>query len=42
MGYSNEHIAEALGYEYGNKITNIYLDAFNLVVLDAMNDHVIK
>ena len=25
MGYSNELIAEALGHEYGNKITNIYL-----------------
>jgi integrase/recombinase XerD len=42
MGYSNELIAEALGHEYGNKITNIYLDAFDLVVLDAMHEHVIQ
>ena len=26
LGYSNEMIAEALNHEYGNKITNIYLD----------------
>lgn len=41
MGYSNELIAEALGHEYGNKITNIYLDAFEVEVLDAMHQHVI-
>lgn len=29
LGYSNELIAEALGHEYGNKITNIYLDSFD-------------
>lgn len=42
MGYSNELIAEALGHEYGNKITNIYLDTFDLDVLDAMHKEVIK
>ncbi|MGO4817378.1 phage integrase SAM-like domain-containing protein [Flavobacterium sp. W22_SRS_FP1] len=42
MGYSNELIAESLGHEYGNKITNIYLDAFEVEVLDAMHQHVIK
>ena len=41
MGYSNELIAEALGHEYGNKITNIYLDTFDTDVLDAMHHHVI-
>jgi hypothetical protein len=41
MGYSNELIAEALGHEYGNKITNIYLDTFEEEVLDAMHQHVI-
>jgi integrase/recombinase XerD len=41
MGYSNELIAEALGHEYGNKITNIYLDTFEEEVLDAMHKHVI-
>ena len=41
MGYSNELIAEALGHEIGNKITNIYLDNFELEVLDAMHHHVI-
>jgi site-specific recombinase XerD len=41
MGYSNELIAEALGHEIGNKITNIYLDTFDTDVLDAMHQHVI-
>ena len=42
MGYSNELIAEALGHEYGNKITNIYLDKFDTDVLDAMHQQVIS
>lgn len=42
LGYSNELIAEALGHEYGNKITNIYLDSFEPEVLDAMHELVIK
>lgn len=42
LGYSNELIAEALGHEYGNKITNIYLDTFDTYVLDAMHEQVIK
>ncbi|WP_367770731.1 site-specific integrase [Flavobacterium sp. WC2421] len=37
LGYSNELIAEALGHEYGNKITNIYLDAFETKVIDEMH-----
>jgi len=41
LGYSNELIAEALGHDHGNKITNIYLDAFEVEVLDAMHQHVI-
>jgi integrase len=42
LGYSNELIAEALGHEYGNKITNIYLDSFDTNVLDAMHKQVIQ
>jgi integrase len=42
LGYSNELIAEALGHEYGNKITNIYLDSFDTDVLDTMHKHVIQ
>jgi integrase/recombinase XerD len=42
LGYSNELIAEALGHEYGNKITNIYLDTFDTEVLDSMHKHVIQ
>jgi integrase/recombinase XerD len=42
LGYSNELIAEALGHEYGNKITNIYLDSFDIDILDAMHKQVIS
>ena len=41
MGYSNELIAEALGHQHGNKITNIYLDTFEASVIDEMHQHVI-
>jgi hypothetical protein len=42
LGYSNELIAEALGHEIGNKITNIYLDSFDKDVLDSMHQNVIS
>ncbi len=42
LGYSNEVIAEALGHEYGNKITNIYLDAFDKEVIDSLNEKVLE
>jgi integrase/recombinase XerD len=42
LGYSNELIAEALGHQYGNKITNIYLDDFDTDVVDAMHLKVIS
>lgn len=42
LGYSNELIAEALGHEYGNKTTNIYLDVFDENKLDTMHFNVIK
>jgi integrase/recombinase XerD len=41
LGYSNEMIAEGMGHEHGNKITNIYLDDFDQCVIDEMNDKVI-
>ena len=40
MGFSNEVIAEALGHEYGNAITNVYLDSFDKVVIDKANEKV--
>ncbi|MBT8252543.1 MAG: site-specific integrase [Bacteroidia bacterium] len=42
LGYSNELIAEALGHQYGNRVTNIYLDAFDTNKIDAMHEHVIS
>jgi site-specific recombinase XerD len=42
LGYSNELIAESLGHEFGNKITNIYLDKFDTHVLDSMHQQVIR
>lgn len=42
LGYSKDMIAEALGHEYGNKVTGIYLDHYNNDTLDSMNEMVIK
>lgn len=42
LGYSNELIAECLGHEYGNKITNIYLDSFDQGLIDEVNEKVIS
>lgn len=42
LGYSNELIAEAMGHEYGNKITNIYLDNFEQTVIDEVNEKVLE
>ncbi|WP_113661765.1 site-specific integrase [Pedobacter nanyangensis] len=42
MGYSNELIAEALGHQHGNRITNIYLDVFDQEVVDGMHEKVIS
>lgn len=41
LGYSNELIAEALGHQYGNRVTNIYLDSFDTAVVDDMHQKVI-
>jgi len=41
LGFSNELIAECLGHEYGNKITNIYLDTFEQNMIDNVNSLVI-
>jgi integrase/recombinase XerD len=41
LGYSNELIAECLGHQYGNKITNIYLDDFDQAIVDDVNERVI-
>lgn len=40
-GYSKDMIAEALGHEYGNKVTGIYLDEYETEVIDSMNEKVI-
>jgi integrase/recombinase XerD len=42
MAYSNEMIAEAMGHEYGNKVTAIYLDRFEQNVIDDMVEAVCK
>lgn len=41
LGYSNEIIAEALGHEHGNRVTNIYLDKFDINTIDEMNEVII-
>jgi integrase len=41
LGYSKDLIAEALGHEYGNKVTGIYLDNYSSEIIDKMNVDVI-
>lgn len=42
LGYSKDLIAEALGHEFGNAVTGIYLDTFDQEVIDEMNEKVCK
>ena len=42
MGYSKDIIAEALGHEYGNAVTGIYLDQFDQEIVDRMNQVLIE
>lgn len=42
LGYSKDIIAEALGHEYGNSVTGIYLEQFDLGIVDEMNEKIIK
>jgi integrase len=42
LGYSKDLIAEALGHEYGNSVTGIYLEQFDNNTLDEMNQHIIS
>jgi integrase len=42
LGYSKDLIAEALGHEYGNSITGIYLEQFDMEVVDQMNQNLIS
>ncbi|MDR3695590.1 site-specific integrase [Mucilaginibacter sp.] len=41
-GFSIELIAEALGHEYGNRTTAVYLDNFDQDVIDDMNEKVVQ
>ena len=41
LGYSKDMIAEALGHEYGNSVTGIYLEQFDNEVVDRMNQELI-
>ena len=42
QGYSKDLIAEALGHEYGNAVTGIYLDQYDNSIIDEMNSKVIS
>lgn len=42
LGYSKDLIAEALGHEYGNSVTSIYLEQFDMDVVDNMNKCIIS
>ena len=40
LDYPKSQIAEALGHEYGNRITGIYLDNYGCEIIDKMNENV--
>jgi integrase len=42
LGYSKDLIAEALGHEYGNSVTGIYLEQFDNDIVDKMNQDLIS
>lgn len=42
LGYSKDLIAEALGHDYGNKVTGIYLEDYDMEMVDDMNLAVIQ
>ena len=42
LGYSKDLIAEALGHDYGNSVTGIYLEQFDNELIDDMNEKIIK
>ena len=42
LGYSKDLIAEALGHEYGNRVTGIYLDNYDYEIIDKANNVIIK
>ena len=42
LGYSKDLIAEALGHEYGNSVTGIYLEQFDKDIVDKMNQNLIS
>lgn len=42
LGFSKDLIAEALGHEYGNRVTGIYLEQFDLLYIDEMNSRIIQ
>jgi integrase len=42
LGHSKDLIAEALGHEYGNSVTGIYLEQFDLEIVDEMNEQIVK
>ncbi len=42
LGYSKDLIGEALGHNTGSQITGIYLEQFDLGIVDDMNDVIIR
>lgn len=40
LGYSKDMIAEALGHQYGSKVTGIYLEAYDKKLIDEMVHYV--
>lgn len=41
LNFSKDLIAEALGHEYGNRVTGIYLEGYDLEMVDEMNKRIL-
>ena len=41
LGYSKDLIAEALGHNFGNSVTGIYLDSYGDDIIDEANDKIV-
>lgn len=42
LGNSKDLIAESLGHEYGNRVTGIYLEAYDLELVDKLNEEIYR
>ena len=42
LGYSKDLISQSLGHSYGLRVTEAYLNDYNMKIIDEMNEHVVN